>query len=206
MSKFYPAKKQTLPIIMAGLFDLKGHLVFYRSYHFNHVNVAIHLACIPVILLSVIAFLSPVEVTSYLPYINLGSIFAWSYGTYYALLEWQLGVPALAFLASAAYVFKYALLNLKPTSWITPQEFTRYAIFANVISWLAQFYGHGVHEKRAPALLDNLLQALVLAPFFVVFEIAFALGYKPQLKKQMDNEAGVLVRNYRMKDKSKKQL
>jgi uncharacterized membrane protein YGL010W len=27
----------------------------------------------------------------------------------------------------------------------------------HVGSWIAQFYGHGVHEKRAPALLDNLL-------------------------------------------------
>lgn len=25
------------------------------------------------------------------------------------------------------------------------------------VSWVAQFLGHGVAEKRAPALLDNLL-------------------------------------------------
>lgn len=28
---------------------------------------------------------------------------------------------------------------------------------AHVGTWIAQFYGHGVHEKRAPALLDNLI-------------------------------------------------
>ena len=27
----------------------------------------------------------------------------------------------------------------------------------HVSCWVAQFYGHGVHERRAPALLDNLL-------------------------------------------------
>lgn len=188
---------------MTGLFDLKGHLVFYRSYHFNHVNVAIHLGCIPVILLSAIALLSPVELSSTQPYFNMGSFIAWSYGIYYVLLEWSLGIPALAVLASAAYGFKYTLLHLNASTVISPKQFIQYAAIAHTMAWLAQFYGHGVHEKRAPALLDNLLQALVLAPFFVVFEIAFALGYKPELKKMMDNEAGVLVRNYRQKDKKK---
>lgn len=27
----------------------------------------------------------------------------------------------------------------------------------NAATWIAQFVGHGVFEKRAPALLDNLL-------------------------------------------------
>lgn len=39
-------------------------------------------------------------------------------------------------------------------------------IAVEVFAWIAQFVGHGVYEGRAPALLDNLLQALVLAPFF----------------------------------------
>ena len=36
--------------------------------------------------------------------------------------------------------------------------------------------GHGVHEKRAPALLDNLSQALVMAPFFVWIETLMGFG------------------------------
>jgi uncharacterized membrane protein YGL010W len=31
------------------------------------------------------------------------------------------------------------------------------AILLHVGSWIAQFLGHGLAEKRAPALLDNLL-------------------------------------------------
>lgn len=31
------------------------------------------------------------------------------------------------------------------------------------ISWIAQFLGHGLAEKRAPALLDNLLGGKPLA-------------------------------------------
>ena len=40
----------------------------------------------------------------------------------------------------------------------------------NIVSWIAQFIGHGVFEKRAPAIKDNLAYAL-LAPFFITFEV-----------------------------------
>jgi uncharacterized membrane protein YGL010W len=50
-------------------------------------------------------------------------------------------------------------------------------LYVHVGSWIAQFVGHGVFEKRAPALLDNLLYTLA-APLFVVVEIMFELGYK----------------------------
>lgn len=185
---------------MPGLFDLESHLVFYRSYHFNHTNVTIHLICIPIILLSTIAFLTPVTInfgglinnSNY----NLGSLLAWSYGIYYILLDWQIGLPAAGVLFSFAHYIKQYYLTLSETSVPTSNEFVKIAVALHVFSWFAQFYGHGVHEKRAPALLDNLLQALVLAPFFVAFEIAFFLGYRKDLKKNMDNRADVLIRDY----------
>lgn len=61
-------------------------------------------------------------------------------------------------------------------------------IFVEVFAWIAQFIGHGIYEGRAPALLDNLLQAVVLAPFFVFMEILFKFGYRPELQKRV-NEA-----------------
>jgi uncharacterized membrane protein YGL010W len=60
------------------------------------------------------------------------------------------------------------------------------AIGVHVVSWIVQFIGHGVFEGRAPALLDNLVQAIFLAPFFVWLEILFALGYRPELKSRLD--------------------
>lgn len=184
-----------------AILDLEGHLIFYRSYHLNHTNVSIHLLCIPIILFSTIAFLSPVElVGEEYPYANLGAALAWGYGLYYSMLDWQLGVPTMALLGSLAYSFKNSYMNLSDVSVITQKQFVQYAITLHVLSWLAQFYGHGVHEKRAPALLDNLLQAIVLAPFFVTFELAFWLGYKLDLKKRMDNEAGKRNREIKQKE------
>jgi uncharacterized membrane protein YGL010W len=61
-----------------------------------------------------------------------------------------------------------------------------WAAAVNIASWIAQFVGHGKFEGRAPALLDNLVQALFLAPFFVWFEVLFFLGYRPELKRRLD--------------------
>ncbi|KAK6461731.1 membrane protein [Scheffersomyces coipomensis] len=189
---------------MAGLFDIEGHLVFYRSYHFNPTNVAIHLVCIPIILLSIITILLPHDVIGLdNPYVNFGSLMAFGYGFYYILLDWTLGVPSFLFLSAYAYLVKSFYLTLDDSSILTQTQFINYAIVAHVGSWLAQFYGHGVHEKRAPALIDNLLQALVLAPFFVVYEIAFASGFKTDLQKTMNNKAGVLARDFKLKDAQK---
>ena len=61
-----------------------------------------------------------------------------------------------------------------------------WSIGIHVMSWLAQFVGHGVFEGRAPALLDNIVQALFLAPFFVWMEVLFFFGYRPELKGRVD--------------------
>lgn len=78
-----------------------------------------------------------------------------------------------------------------------------WAAALHVSSWLAQFVGHGVYEGRAPALLDNLVQAFVLAPFFVWFEILFFLGYRPELKRRMDEAVTWEVQKYRNSKKAK---
>ena len=46
--------------------------------------------------------------------------------------------------------------------------------------------GHAVFEGRHPAFVDNILQALFLAPLFVWLEVLFMLGYRPELKARID--------------------
>jgi uncharacterized membrane protein YGL010W len=80
------------------------------------------------------------------------------------------------------------------------------AIF--IFSWIAQFVGHGKFEGRAPALLDNIVQALFLAPFFVWMEILFMLGYRPELKKRLNVAVEAEIKKFReekdaLKDKKK---
>ncbi|KAI6917856.1 hypothetical protein KC355_g17508 [Hortaea werneckii] len=71
------------------------------------------------------------------------------------------------------------------------------ALGIHIFSWIAQFIGHGIFEGRAPALLDNLVQALFLAPFFVWLEILFAFGYRPELKARLDKAVQKEIEKYR---------
>ena len=59
------------------------------------------------------------------------------------------------------------------------------ALGIHIFSWIIQFIGHGVFEGRAPALLDNLVQAVFLAPFFVWLEFLFMCGYRPELRQRL---------------------
>lgn len=79
-----------------------------------------------------------------------------------------------------------------------------WALALFVFSWIAQFLGHGVFEGRAPTLLDNLVQALFLAPFFVWFEVLFYFGYRPELKSRLDKAIEQEIKKYREgKEKSR---
>jgi uncharacterized membrane protein YGL010W len=77
------------------------------------------------------------------------------------------------------------------------------ALFVHIVSWLLQFVGHGKFEGRAPALLDNLVQALFLAPFFVWFEVLFWFGYRPELKSRLDKAVEEEIEKWKGKKETK---
>lgn len=104
------------------------------------------------------------------------------------------GILAPLLLAGTAYS------NHLTTTYGSSANYWALGMF--LFSWIAQFIGHGVFEGRAPALLDNLVQALFLAPFFVWMEILFSLGYRPQLKSRVNSAVEKEVAKYR---KSKQQ-
>lgn len=93
-----------------------------------------------------------------------------------------------------------AYSNHLTSTYGTTANYWALALFTT--SWIAQFVGHGAFEGRAPALFDNLVQAFVLAPFFVWMEILFYLGYRPELKGRVDKAVTQEVEKFR---KSKQQ-
>ena len=121
---------------------------------------------------------------------NLGTIATLIYAILYILMEPVAGgLLAPLLLAGTAYS-EYLTTTYGGTA-------NCWAIGIFISSWVAQFVGHGVFEKRAPALLDNLVQALVLAPFFVWMEILFYIGYRPELKSRVDSAVEKEVEKYR---------
>ena len=121
---------------------------------------------------------------------NLGTIATLVYATLYVLMEPVAGgLLAPLMLAGTAYANHLtSTYGLAANYW---------ALGLHVTSWVAQFVGHGIFEGRAPALLDNLVQAFFLAPFFVWMEILFRLGYRPELKQRLDKAVEKEVQRYR---------
>lgn len=186
------------------VFDLKYQLTQYASHHNNPVNIGIHLTCIPLILWSALIFAaktgpllqtpsSPALVNRLLQTLppNAGVLTMVAYCLYYIKLDKVAGLltaPLFLGLAKHATVF-----NASRT------DATRVATLVQIVAWVAQFIGHGVYEKRAPKLMDNLLQALVLAPYFVVYETLFALGYRPRLKAELDRLVEADIKEWKAK-------
>ena len=121
---------------------------------------------------------------------NLATIAALLYATLYILMEPVAGgILAPILLGGTAYA------NQLTTKY--GRAANTWAVGLHVISWLAQFVGHGLFEGRKPALLDNLVQAFFLAPFFVWMEILFFLGYRPELKRRLDKAVGLEIEKFR---------
>lgn len=80
---------------------------------------------------------------------------------YYVTLDVQIGLIASA-VYSTMYFVSYLVRGILPTS---------YVILVHISCWALQILGHRVFEKNKPAFLQNPLQAVVLAPLFVVYEL-----------------------------------
>jgi 2-hydroxy fatty acid dioxygenase len=173
-----------------GIFDFVGQLSFYGEYHANPANKAVHIVGVPTIAWSVLVWLTYfgalVEAPSFLRFpdyliISPAYVLVALYSTYYCMLEPVAGLCAatlfhVLWFAASAFFAAY------------PEDAMKIATVAHVAGWIAQFVGHGVAEKRKPALMDNLFQSIVLAPLFVVVEVLFMLGYRPQLAQQFEVE------------------
>lgn len=76
---------------------------------------------------------------------------------------------SLPLLCASHYVFENAAAI---TLTVGDKTYTCFQICLalHIFGWLSQFYGHGVHEGRKPALVTNLLFAN-FAFFFITFEV-----------------------------------
>jgi len=193
---------------MSSLFNIRKQLTFYGAYHNNSTNIAIHMVFVPILIWTFQVMISYVPAPAFLPDVhhninkylefdlNYGAIMTVSYLAYYFALD-----PIAALL----YTPQFTLSLLSATAYAhSNQSHLKYAAIIHGVSWIAQFAGHGLAEKRAPALLDNLLGAVVLAPFFVHLEILFGLGYRPKLHKEINNDIGAEIARIRKIEGDKK--
>jgi len=161
--------------------SLADQMSVYAAYHRNPVNKAIHMVGIPAIVWSLMVFLALVplfeaggiELT--LAHVAAVALLAW-----YLALDYALGVAAVV-------VFTVLLVTAHQVAAAGAALAWTVGGIAFALGWAVQFVGHGVWEKRRPALMDNLFQVFV-APIFLVAEAAFALGAKKRLRAEVDEK------------------
>lgn len=125
----------------------------------------------------------------YLP-LNFCTIGSLIWGAFYVLMEPVAGSLLCAICIGMAAVDNY-LYSLDP------KTSTVVAAAISAAAWTLQFVGHGKFEGQAPALLDNLLQALLLAPLFVWLELLFFFGYRRELKARVEKQVERNIAQFR---------
>jgi uncharacterized membrane protein YGL010W len=204
----------TIPKKKEGVMSMKYFLFNYGKYHNNSVNQIIHVIFIPTILFTLFVMLCHsmpwITLDFKLPLIgnqiNSGAALIFALQLGYFMVD---VITAFMFTlwSTACVVYGQHLYFTKDTQGITVGDHTYTLLYwitaLHIASWIMQFYGHGVHEGRAPALLDNLGFTL-LAPFFATFEVInFVFGYyegheMDGIRKDIAEE----IRAYRSKGKT----
>jgi len=188
-------------------FDTLQQLAFYGAYHSHPINILIHIICIPFIMWSFQVLTYDLPRPTFLPQVhydlNNYLKFEVTYGTLQGLF-WLVYYYMLEPSAALLYTPQAILSILTANAFAQRPDHLSTALIVHIACWVAQFIGHGFAEGRSPALLDNLVGALVLAPFFVHMEILFKLGYKPATYRQLQNDVGVEIAKFRKIEGDKK--
>ena len=152
-------------------------MAMYSAYHRDGRNKATHFVGVPAIAFSLLIPMAMVRFAGLNGYaISLATVFAVAVMIYWIVLDPPFGVVTAAIFVPAVWL----------ADWLAQQSaLTAWASFAVLFvgGWIVQLVGHAF-EGRKPALLDNLLQALI-APVFLVAEVAFALGLRRPLRDAM---------------------
>ncbi|BBN13615.1 2-hydroxy fatty acid dioxygenase [Marchantia polymorpha subsp. ruderalis] len=171
---------------MADLLNLEKQFAFYGAYHSNKLNVLVHMFFVwPIFFTSGILWAyTPAIIPLPLPagtlpfqqymILNVNFVIAGIYALYYAALDKKAGSLGAA-ICLGCWIGSQAIAESLPwsTAW-------KVVLLSQVTCWTFQILGHAVFEGRAPALLDNLPQAFLMAPFFVLLEFLQSFfGYEP---------------------------
>ena len=186
---------------------LEENFVFYGSYHNDAVNQMIHICFVWPILISALVLISyiPGVHTSSGIDVDLSLVITAYYSLTYAIIE----LPGFAgLLASGMVIGCHFLAHYLKSDAALGASAWEVSLVIHITSWLAQFYGHAFHEGRSPALLSNLYQALVMAPLFVLMEVLFKIGYRPnfRLKCQRQIDKNIENFNYKLKKSRERNL
>ncbi|KAJ3411120.1 hypothetical protein HDV05_002729, partial [Chytridiales sp. JEL 0842] len=191
---------------MSKLFDFEHQFLGYAEYHNNRINQNIHMIFVPTIVWTGMVWCHNIPAftetwflqDTYTPF-NLTFVLTFLYTAYYVILKPKLGLPVVPFMFLmnySAYQFLHSekVNGLNVLGGVSPNVI---ASGIHIAAWIFQFLGHGLAEKRKPALMDNLLHAAVLGLFFVWSEALFRLGFFQEMAKDLQEKTDKRVAAFR---------
>ena len=152
---------------------LVEHLSQYAAYHRDARNILTHFVGIPLIVIAVATLLSRPQWAAISPALVLMVASA----VFYLRLELRLGLLMTLLLGLAVWL-GYALAALSTGLWLG------WGVGLFVLGWVIQFVGH-YYEGRKPAFIDDVT-GLIVGPLFVVVELGFLLGWRGDLKREIE--------------------
>lgn len=165
--------------------SLVDHLSQYAAYHRDPRNIASHFVGIPLIVIAVAVLLSrPTWAIGSLwisPALIMALLSAW----FYLRLELALGVLMSALMGLSVWA-GHTLAAHSTLVWLSS------GVGLFVVGWVIQFVGH-YYEGKKPAFVDDI-SGLIVGPLFVVAEVAFLLGLRQGLKRQIEERSGPVAR------------
>jgi uncharacterized membrane protein YGL010W len=157
---------------------LEQQMAVYAAYHRDRRNKATHFVGVPMIMLALLIPLSFPRLELIGFSVTPAMLLAAAVLAYYFVLDLALASAMLAVLAVLIWLAELITAGGAARGW------TWFGVLF-VGGWVLQLVGH-VFEGRRPALVDNVLQIFV-APIFLMAEIFFALGYKPELRRRLSS-------------------
>ncbi|MBM5460092.1 DUF962 domain-containing protein [Pseudomonas sp. P66] len=161
--------------------NLVEYLSQYAAYHRDPRNIATHFVGIPMIVVAVTVLLSRPGLDMAGVWLSPALLVALLTGWFYLRLDQQFGL-IMALLLGLCLWAGQMLAQQSTVVWLSA------GLGLFVLGWIIQFVGHH-YEGRKPAFVDDL-SGLIVGPLFVVAELAFVLGMRPELKQAIENNAG----------------
>ncbi|WJN59448.1 Mpo1-like protein [Pseudomonas sp. SO81] len=160
---------------------LVDHLSQYAEYHRDRRNILSHFIGIPMIVVAVAVLLSRPGWDIAGLWLSPALLTALAAGIFYLRLDLRFGLLMSALLGLCLWAGA-ALAQQSTLVWLSG------GLGLFVVGWIIQFVGH-YYEGRKPAFVDDLM-GLVVGPLFVVAELGFLLGLRPEVQEAVERRAG----------------
>ncbi|TDM00369.1 MAG: hypothetical protein C4K58_03895 [Flavobacteriaceae bacterium] len=168
-----------------GAFEWQKRMGIHEAYHTNSVNRIIHWLCIPFELFALVSLFSMIP----LPFgLNLAFVMLVPLSIIYLATDLFLGA-IMSFILAVLWILAYHFFP----------EFSIWNLLAVILIFFLTFkfqtgYGHGTHEEGRDDTEMNFAEfgktkdpiPLILIFYYHLVEIAFNLGYKPEIRKKVE--------------------